>query len=161
MRVKLNAASVNSYILYRENVERGGSRVTARRNFKLQVGKALITPHAVSRLGTPIPHALMHMINNICEVPSLLGNSVPSPGTTILESRSPLCTVLTANRPWTGRPATGATGVANQNVHATFTLSVVTASSWLLFLWCFCFLSFQVKICHNKSAGKINEKNIL
>lgn len=86
----VNAANVNSYILYKENMERGGNRkVISRQKFMLQLGKALITPWATSRLDLPLPRSLQSLITTVCNVPSP-GSAAGSPGTSFSASSGAL-----------------------------------------------------------------------
>lgn len=86
----VNAANVNSYIIYKENMERGGNRkIMSRKKFMLQVGKALITPWATSRLLLPLPRSLQSLITTVCNVPSP-GSAAGSPGTSFSDSSGAL-----------------------------------------------------------------------
>ncbi|KAK4329297.1 hypothetical protein Pmani_000331 [Petrolisthes manimaculis] len=86
----LNAANVNSYIIYKENLERVGNRqIISRKKFMLQVGKALITPWATSRLLLPLPRSLQFLITTVGNIPSP-GSAAGSPGTSFSDSRSAL-----------------------------------------------------------------------
>ncbi|KAK4307506.1 hypothetical protein Pmani_020734 [Petrolisthes manimaculis] len=86
----LNAANVNSYIIYKENMERVGNRqIISRKKFMLQVGKALITPWATSRLLLPLPRSLQFLITTVGNIPSP-GSAAGSPGTSFSDSGSVL-----------------------------------------------------------------------
>ncbi|KAK3889253.1 hypothetical protein Pcinc_006819 [Petrolisthes cinctipes] len=86
----LNAANVNSYIIYKENMERVGNRqIISRKKFMLQVRKALITPWATSWLLLPLPRSLQFLITTVCIVPSP-GSAAGSPGTSFSDSRGAL-----------------------------------------------------------------------
>ncbi|KAK3893362.1 hypothetical protein Pcinc_002796 [Petrolisthes cinctipes] len=86
----LNAANVNSYIIYKENMERVGNRqIISRKKFMLQVRKALITPWATSWLLLPLPRSLQFLITTVCIVPSP-GSAAASPGTSFSDSRGAL-----------------------------------------------------------------------
>lgn len=85
----VNAANVNSYIIFRENLQRKGEQVTERTKFLILLGKALITPWAQTRLHLSLPRPLQMLISTVCDIPSL-GSAAHSSGTSFANSSGAL-----------------------------------------------------------------------
>lgn len=86
----LNAASINAFTISCENRARTGISIPKRRTFMMDIGRALITPWAQSRLSSQVLSRQLHtLITTVCDLPSL-GSTAGSPGTSLAEGKSPL-----------------------------------------------------------------------
>jgi len=84
----LKVACINPYITHCENREERRMAQISRREYILELGKALITRRAQRRLATPTLSRQLHtLITSVCQVPSL-GSAAGAPGTSFADSRS-------------------------------------------------------------------------
>ena len=100
----MNAANVNSYIIYRESLQKKKEQVMKRTKYLIQLGKALITPWALTRLRLPIPRPLQILITTVCDILSL-GSAAHSSGHHSQTTMVLWCAVLSAPARVIGRLA--------------------------------------------------------